>query len=77
MTKWINRKDKEPDPKLVTILVFAKCGTQHVAFYDYEAWVHTECCHRDIDNDQYTGSHTVGDDIDFDYWMRLPKPPKE
>jgi hypothetical protein len=67
--EWIKRKEvgDEPNPNLEKILVFGKCGSPHVAYYDYGSWNHTECCHGD--------HHTPGDEIDFEYWMPVPTPP--
>jgi len=64
--KWINRNDQEPDPKLDCILVWGHCGCPHIAFRDYDEWVHTECCYE-------SGNHYTGEDIEFTYWKRIPK----
>jgi hypothetical protein len=66
--KWIKRSFQEPNPELKQILVFGDCGKQHVAYYDYEDWGHTECCYEN-------GHHFHGVPIDFEYWMPLPDKP--
>jgi hypothetical protein len=67
--EWINRRDQEPNPKLVKILVWGeRCNCPHVAFYDYQGWCHTEDC-------QESGYHCSGGDIDFKFWQLAPDPP--
>jgi len=69
--KWIKKNDvcDYPNPNLGQILVFGKCGKQHVAFYVNGDWCHTECCYED-------GHHFIGEPINFEYWMPLPRQPE-
>lgn len=67
---WISVKEQKPHQKLGSILVFAQCGNQHVAYYSNSDWRHTEFCYE-------SGGHFGGEIIEFNYWMPLPKPPNE
>jgi hypothetical protein len=64
---WINRKDREPNPKH-KILAFCKgCKMTHSIYNDYDEWCLPEHC---------DGSWCCpGGIIDFDYWMPIPKAP--
>lgn len=61
--KWLHVKENAAPKE--TILVLGKCGMPHVGIYDYGRHCHTECCYGN-------GSHFIGDNIEFDYWMPIP-----
>lgn len=62
---WINRKDQEPPIDAPYILVWGKvCNCPHIAFRDYDDWLHVECCYED--------RHFSGGGIEFDFWQPAP-----
>jgi len=68
--RWIKVSDQPPNKK-DKILVFCKgCKLTHSVYNDYDEWSLAEWCSKG----QWQGP---SDTIYFDYWMPMPKPPKE
>jgi hypothetical protein len=65
---WIDAR--ENPPILNKMLVFCQtCKNIHTVHYDYGGYCLAETCYDD-------GHLFTGKEIDFDYYMPLPKPPK-
>lgn len=67
MTEWLRLSEHNPfDMFLRRIIVLSKStGKIHIVHHDYGYWLLDE-----------TDNGSAGEDIQFDYWMPLPKLPE-